>query len=99
MTDTCETCKFWRSERYNIGACCIRAPKVIPDPRGKPETWFPETRSGQGCGEHQPKDIDTTAEVKLLTPENVAHASTLVAIGQWKNVEEESNENKPTTTN
>lgn len=65
MTNTCETCKHWRQDRYSRGACCIRAPQVVPNPDGgEPYTWFPETLSGQGCGEHEPKqaDIDNPTE-------------------------------------
>ena len=59
MAETCETCKHWRFEQHRRGACCIRAPQVFHDPDyGRSYTWFPETLSDQGCGEHEPKDID-----------------------------------------
>jgi hypothetical protein len=59
----CETCKFWRSRQDNTGDCCIRAPWVIPDSSDRmPYTWFPRTLSDQGCGEHQPKDIDNPTD-------------------------------------
>ena len=59
MTETCETCKHWKSKQPNAGECCIRAPQVIPDPDGgMPYTWFPYTLSDQGCGEHEPKPTD-----------------------------------------
>lgn len=38
-------------------------------------------------------------QAKLLTPESVAHAETLIAVGRWRKVKEESNETKPTATN
>lgn len=62
---TCETCKHWKRNPGNkyTGDCCIRAPWVIADPDGAmPYTWFPYTLSSQGCGQHEPKDIETTAE-------------------------------------
>ncbi len=63
MSDTCETCRFWKRKQDGSGDCCIRAPWVIPDPDDRmPYTWFPRTLSDQGCGEHQPKDIDNPTD-------------------------------------
>lgn len=69
MTDTCETCRFWRPntkrQKPINGECRIRAAQVVADANGGlPLTAWPYTLHDEWCGEHQPKPIDNTGDTE-----------------------------------
>jgi hypothetical protein len=58
MSDTCETCRFFRwttlhNKKYATGDCLRHAPVVFPNANAVPITVWPTTWNGDSCGDWQ----------------------------------------------
>jgi hypothetical protein len=47
MSECCETCRFWKDFKHNLGVCQRYAPKPAA-------IVMPGTDQDDWCGEHQP---------------------------------------------
>ena len=62
MSETCETCRFYKEIKgWNGGICRCRSPIptfVFDGSTAHYETYFPTIGPNDWCGEHQPKEQD-----------------------------------------
>lgn len=62
MSETCETCRFWRAASAQIndnrlrGRCLRNAP--APNPQSAGFWEWPSTYDTAWCGEHQPRSVE-----------------------------------------
>lgn len=64
MTDSCETCRFWRVFTVSSGHCRRRAPAC--------DFSWAETRKSDWCGEHEPQPVllgpETLEKIRTVDP-------------------------------
>jgi len=88
MTDTCKDCRFWKD-----GKCKRLPPQVIFRPGGSgggvgyygsAESVWPETRSNDWCGEHQPPlvRVDGNTEAPAIKAPPTAFEGRLARLSQ-----------------
>ena len=61
MTESCESCRFWKQDQMGIingdGKCRKNSPQICTDEYGTSVTDFPTTDINEWCGEWQEKKV------------------------------------------